>query len=98
MKAVPIIRRRVVTATNGFIEVVVWKLPNPLPPSEHGFKYRLAYVVNGECVLRYDNERGKGDHRHVGSQEFEYVFTNPDRLVQDFYADVERWNHEHSRS
>ena len=41
MKAVPIIRRRVVTATNAFVEVVVWKLPNPLSPSEHGFKYRL---------------------------------------------------------
>ncbi len=84
MKAVPIILRRVVTVANAFVEVVVWKLPNPLPPSEHGFKYRLAYVVNGECVLRYDNERGKCDHRHLRSQEFEYVFTGSDRLVQVF--------------
>jgi tRNA (Thr-GGU) A37 N-methylase len=40
--------------------------PQAVPPSTHAFKYRLAYVVGGECVLRYDNERGKGDHRHAG--------------------------------
>lgn len=98
MKAVPIIRRRVILAANAFVEVVIWRLLQPLPPSGHEFKFRLAYVVNDECVLRYDNERGKGDHRHVGNQEFDYVFKDPDRLMQDFYTDVERWNHEHSRS
>ena len=33
--------------------------------SAHPFKYRLAFIVNGKCILRYDNERGKGDHRHM---------------------------------
>ncbi len=98
MSAVLIIRRRVVLAANAFVEVVIWRLKQPLPPSGHVFKYRLAYVVNGACVLRYDNERGKGDHRHVDTQEFDYIFTDPELLMQDFYADVERWNHEHSRS
>lgn len=27
-------------------------------------KYSLARVADGACVLRYDNEAGKGDHRH----------------------------------
>ena len=49
---------------NGRVHVVVWKLPESVPPSEHPFKYRLAYVVNNERVVGYDNERGKGDHKH----------------------------------
>lgn len=38
---------------------------HPLPGSAHPFKYRLAFMVNGKCILRYDNERAKGDHRHI---------------------------------
>jgi hypothetical protein len=29
--------------------------------------YRLALVVDGERVIGYDNERGKGDHKHCAS-------------------------------
>lgn len=57
-------------------------------------EYRLAYVVGGECVLRYDNEAGKGDHRHLGDKESRYRFTTPKKLVADFQRDIERWNHE----
>jgi Family of unknown function (DUF6516) len=81
--------RRVLEA--GFIEVVVWRLPQPLSGSAHNLKYRLAYVVDGECVLRYDNEAGKGDHRHVGTQEMRYVFVSVERLLDDFLADVATW-------
>jgi hypothetical protein len=88
----------VVIAADAFAEVVVWRVQEPVPPSPHKFKYRLAYIVNGECVLRYDNERGKGDHRHAGDAETSYVFTTPDRLMADFEVDVTRWNHEHGRS
>jgi hypothetical protein len=97
MKAVPLARRRVVLAADAFVEIAVWRLDEPLSPSPHRFRYRLAYVVRGECVLRYDNERGKGDHRHVGWREEPYPFTTPDRLLSDFQADVTRWNHEHGR-
>jgi hypothetical protein len=62
------------------------------------FKYRLAYVVEGQCKVRYDNERGKGDHRHFDSQELPYAFSDPDQLMQDFQQDIERWNHEHRRT
>lgn len=98
MKAVALIRRRLVLAADAFIEIAVWHVPQPLPPSAHSFKYRLAYVVEGECVLRYDNERGKGDHRHIGNEEFPYVFSTPDQLMIDFDAAIERWNHEHGRA
>ena len=86
MKAIPLIRRRVVLAPDAFAEIAVWRVPEPVPPSGHPFKYRLAYVVGGECVLRYDNERGKGDHRHYGDEESDYVFSDPDQLTRDFRA------------
>ena len=98
MEATVLIRRRVVLAADAFAEVRVWRVKQSVPPSEHGFKYRLAYVVAGECVLRYDNERGKGDHRHVGSVQTPYAFSTPDQLMADFSADIGRWNHEHGRS
>lgn len=59
--------------------------------SEHKYKYALAYVVAGECVLRYDNEAGKGDHKHIGTEEIPYTFTTPARLLADFWSDVDRW-------
>jgi predicted transcriptional regulator len=31
------------------------------------------------CVLRYDNEAGKGDHKHIGTFETAYVFESPRR-------------------
>ena len=98
MKALPLIRRRVVLATDAFAEIVVWRVHEPVTPSSHLFKYRLAYVVGGECVLRYDNERGKGDHRHAGGSESGYAFMSADRLIADFEADVTRWNREHGRT
>ena len=41
--------------------------------------------------MRYDNEAGKGDHKHLGEQEVPYGFTTLDQLVDDFWADVARW-------
>ena len=98
MKAIALIRRRVVLAVDTFVEIAVWRVSQPIPPSVHEFKYRLAYVVAGQCVLRYDNERGKGDHWHVGTVEAPYTFSTPDQLMADFNADIARWNHEHGRS
>ena len=63
---------------------------NPLDGSEHPYKYSLALVVAGECVLRYDNERGKGDHKHEGEAESAYVFTTLSQLLSDFKADIRR--------
>ena len=98
MKATVLIRRRVVLADDAFVEIVVWRLHQQVSSSSHEYKYRLAYVVQGKCVLRYDNERGKGDHRHFGTEESSYVFTTPDQLMSDFDADVMRWDREHGRA
>jgi hypothetical protein len=51
----------------------------------------LAFVVDQTCVLRYDNEAGKGDHRHSGIREETYRFTTIDALLADFSHDVEEW-------
>lgn len=90
MKAELIVREREYLSEGVFTEVVVWKLPRPLKGSAHSLKYRLALVIEGECVLRYDNETGKGDHRHIGARETAYAFTTPEALLDDFHANVER--------
>jgi len=82
--------RRIV-AENAFVEMVVWRLPSPLSGSRHSYKYRLALVVDGCCVLRYDNEAGKGDHRHEVGKETSYVFTTPQALLDDFWNEVDNW-------
>ena len=94
MKAIRIASTRIVFSESAFAELVLWRLPKPVEGSAHGFKYRLAYVVRGECVLRYNNEVGKGDHRHVDNIEYPYAFTTPEQLMADFQHDIERWNHE----
>src|SRR3972149_3329190 len=98
MKAAALVRRRAVVAADAFVEVAIWRVPTPLAPSTHRFKYRLGYVVKERCVLRYDNERAKGDHRHTETTEEPYAFSTPDQLMADFEADVARWNNEHGHS
>ncbi len=94
MGAALLLRTRIIFAGNAFAELVLWRVTKPLPGSMHSFKYRLAYVVDQQCVLRYDNEAGKGDHRHRGNAERAYRFTTPEKLIEDFQADIERWNDE----
>ena len=98
MKATQLVRTRIAYSSTAFAELVLWHVPSPVQGSSHGFKYRLAYVVGGVCVLRYDNEVGKGDHRHYGEAESRYKFTTPDRLIADFQTDIARWNRENSDS
>jgi hypothetical protein len=49
-----------------------------------------ALSSSGECVLRHDNERGKGDHRHLGNREEAIEFTSLEALYDAFQADMER--------
>jgi hypothetical protein len=98
MKATELFRQRIVYAENKFAELVLWRLPEPVAGSKHSFKYRLAYVVNEVCVLRYDNEAGKGDHRHWNGKENAYEFPDPEQLLADFQKDIERWDHENGNS
>lgn len=94
MPATLLLKERHVMSENSFVEMVVWRLPLPLYGSSHDFKYRLALVVDGVCVLRYDNEAGKGDHRHCGGEELRYRFASPQTLLDDFWRDVKNWSPE----
>ncbi|MBI5330181.1 MAG: hypothetical protein HZB71_06150 [Betaproteobacteria bacterium] len=95
MKAELITRFHNISDDDTGIEMVIWKLPAPVSPSTHGYKYRLVYVKQGLRAVGFDNERGKGDHKHIGAQQFPYEFTDVDRLVDDFIKEVEKWQNEH---
>ncbi len=88
MKAELLLDERHILAEDVFVEIVVWRLPRSLRGSKHRYKYRLALIEQGRCVLRYDNEPGKGDHRHVNGREFAYEFVSLVRLLDDFRAEV----------
>lgn len=98
MRATMLLREKVIYAPDAFAELVLWQVPVPVPGSMHRYKYRLAYVVRGVCVVRFDNERPKGDHRHFGDRETAYSFVDVDKLVADFQRDIVRWNRENGRS
>lgn len=70
------------------IEMRIWRLPHPESDRRHGLKYSLFYGRPGMRVVGYDNERGKGDHRHVGKRELPYRFESIEKLIADFWADV----------
>jgi uncharacterized protein DUF6516 len=91
MKAEALAFERHVLAEDAFAEIVIWRVPRSVKGSTHQLKYRLALIVAGECVLRYDNEAGKGDHRHLGDIETIYAFTSYEKLLADFWADIETW-------
>ena len=89
MSARQIARRKEVREDGSIVEIVIWELDAPVPPCAHLYRYRLAYVVDGICIVRYDNETGKGDHRHLGSEEFAYTFSGLEQLLADFKKDLE---------
>jgi hypothetical protein len=68
--------------------LLLWRVPSPVPPSTHGLKYSLFYGYPGIRMVGYDNERGKGDHRHFQGQETDYAFSSVERLIADFWSDV----------
>ncbi len=89
MKTKAVLLARIKEAyADGVIEGVIWRVPNPVQPSGHLIKYRLVYVVAGVRVVGYDNERGKGDHKHLGDTELVYKFKGVPTLLRDFLKDV----------
>jgi len=91
MDATLIASAKEVRDDGSIVDIVVWELSKPLLPCVHRYKYRLFYGRPGECFVRYDNERGKGDHRHIGKVESRYEFTSLDALLADFEHDVRNW-------
>ncbi|MBL0320077.1 MAG: hypothetical protein IPP74_12440 [Alphaproteobacteria bacterium] len=89
MDAKLLVHEKVILDTHSLIEIRVWHVPNPVPPSRHNLKYSMVYIVNNRRVIGYDNERGKGDHRHYEDEETSYHFESIEKLLAHFKADVE---------
>jgi hypothetical protein len=70
--------------------MVIWKVPVRVSSSEHSYKYRLVYLEKGKRVIGFDNERGKGDHRHDGDKETAYTFVDVTTLIKDFIDAVKQ--------
>ena len=88
-KATKIFNQKVDFMDGCIMEGIVWHLPEePVPGSQHLYKYRLYYGCSGRRDIGYDNERGKGDHRHYGDNEVPYEFVGFEQLIDDFFADV----------
>ena len=83
-------RERLPFDDDAFAELVIWRLPRQAPGSTHPYKYRLAFVIGDACVLRFDNEAGKGDHRHVRGRETPYRFVSLAKLRRDFESDIRK--------
>jgi Family of unknown function (DUF6516) len=88
MNADLLFQQRIDYADGGIVEMTIWRVPLPVSPASHSLKYSLFYGRPGVREVGYDNERGKGDHRHFQGVETSYVFTTIERLTADFWSDV----------
>ena len=91
MDAEEVIARKQRDPDGFIIEIVVWRVPTRIPGSAHFYKYRLFFGRPGERLVGFDNEGGKGDHKHVAGIETGYEFAGINRLLRDFAAEVNRW-------
>jgi hypothetical protein len=90
-RARQVLSRKLANNDGSILQLVIWELPEPLIGSSHCYKYRFYFGRDGIPIVRYDNERGKGDHRHYeGKQEF-YIYIDLDTLLQDFLNDLARY-------
>lgn len=87
-KAALLLHEKVVFADGAIAELVIWRLPSRAPERRDGLKYRLYFGRAGKCAVRYDNESGKGDRRHVLAREERYRFVSVAKLRRDFEADI----------
>jgi hypothetical protein len=90
MKAELLFHQRIDYDDGAIVEMVLWRVPKPVSPSTHGLKYSLFYGRPGVREVGYDNERGKGDHRHFQGVESAYPFNTVEQLIADFWFDVRR--------
>lgn len=85
----PLSRYREKLDDGAIIEVVVWDVPMPVVGSARHFKFRCFYGYPGRRLVGYDNERPKGDHRHYERREEPYPFERLEKLIEDFFQDVQ---------
>ncbi len=90
MKTVLAFHDKQVLPDGAVVEMKIWEVATPVVGSAHKLKYSLFYGVNGKRLVGYDNERGKGDHRHIEDRQERYVSKTVELLMADFLADVRR--------
>jgi hypothetical protein len=91
MEAKLIYQEKFIYSDGSIREMVLWQLSKKTPDRPHQLKYRLYYgLMDGTCIVRYDNEAGKGDHNHIREIEKAYRFTDVETLVADFLEDIEK--------
>ena len=90
MKAQLLTHRKERNADGHITEIKIWSV-SVSEHTPHGFKYSFVYIVNSIRLIGYDNERGKGDHRHINGMEYPYEFTTPSQLMADFQDDIEAY-------
>ncbi len=88
IKAELILDFKYVEADGSIIQTTVWKISTPVPPTTHGFKYRRVYSAGGMQIVGFDNERGKGDHRHSDGKESICEFFDLNQLIEGFIVEV----------
>ena len=71
----------------GIVQIRIWRLERVTAERPHGLKYSLFYGRPGERIVAYDNEAGKGDHRHYRGRDEPYRFTTFEDLIADFWHD-----------
>ena len=89
MDAQLIFKDKYVYSDGAIREMIIWRLPEIDNDRPHGLKYRLYYGYPDESLLRYDNERGKGDHKHVADKEEPYIFYSVEQLIMDFKTGID---------
>ena len=94
MTAVRIFYDKALFPDGAVVEMTIWQLPRTTLERPHGLKYSLFYGYDGQRIVGYDDERGKGDHRHLRDSEFRYKFESVDKMIADFLYDVERMKNE----
>ena len=89
MKAKRLFYDKATLPDGSIVEMVIWQLPQANAERLHGLKYSLFYGRDGKRIVGYDNELGKGDHKHVGPKESRFRFVSVEKLLADFLSDVE---------
>ena len=90
MRATKLFHDKATLPDGSIVEMTIWQLATANPERPHGLKYSLYYGRVGERLVGCDNERGKGDHKHIAGREQRYRFVSVEQLVADFLADVEK--------
>ena len=95
MKAVRIFYDKTVLPDGAIVQMTIWQLPRSTSERPHGLKYSLFYGGPDGRIVSYDNESGKGDHKHIRDVETRYKFIDVETMVAGFLADVKRIRNEH---